>query len=249
MSIFKRMKDILFDEEETIEEIGEIKPEVKKEEVKEIKRVEPIEEVQPIVSEKETYRTDKTFPFPDFDEDEFETSVYKKNPRLNTRTDLFEYERPKPREKEVFKYERVEVKERVTREKFQPSPIISPVYGVLNRNYESDDIKNREENKTLNVESVRKKAFGEIEELEKSIDKTVSEFYKKKEVVETTIPIEEKKEKIKTIDELLENTEELPIPVREEVELPKIKEENIEDTLESDLFDLIDSMYENQEED
>lgn len=68
-------------------------------------------------------------------------------------------------------------------------------------------------------------------------------------MVETTIPIEEKKEKIKTIDELLENTEELPIPVREEVELPKIKEENIEDTLESDLFDLIDSMYENQEED
>ncbi len=34
----------------------------------------------------------------------------------------------------------------------------------------------------------------------------------------------------------------------DEVELPKIKEENIEDTLESDLFDLIDSMYENQEE-
>ncbi len=249
MSIFRKMKDILFDEEEVVEEEIEEVVVKNKEEVKpQVVREEIIREE---VSEKETYRSDKTFPFPDFDEDEFETSIYKTAPKINTRQtpQTYNYERPLKRSVESFSYEKPVKKVEKPKEKFTPSSIISPVYGVLNRNYESDDIVERSEKQVLNVDNVRKKAFGEIEELEKSIDKTVSEFYQKKEpikreveeIVETN-PVD----KTKTIDELLEVTDEIMIS-EEEMEMPKIDSSNIEDTLESDLFDLIDSMYENKE--
>ena len=59
------------------------------------------------------------------------------------------------------KVERTEV---VEKKKFKPSPIISPVYGILNEDYRPEDIKNKSEvstNNTLDFNSVRKKAFGE----------------------------------------------------------------------------------------
>ena len=82
---------------------------------------------------------------------------------------------------------------------------------------------------------------------------------------------EEKKQKEKTIDELLEDTADVKINLDsqhrkeqnideydkidedlEEIIEPSPKKENIQfeddDTLENDLFDLIDSMYDNRED-
>ena len=57
------------------------------------------------------------------------------------------------------------------RKKFRPSPIISPVYGVLDKNYSKDDImtKDRSRNlyhskKEVTVDDVRQKAFGSLED-------------------------------------------------------------------------------------
>lgn len=64
------------------------------------------------------------------------------------------------------------------RKNFRPSPIISPVYGVLDKNYKKEDIGPRREKQVrsyqkeehLNVDDVRKKAFGTLEdELENTL--------------------------------------------------------------------------------
>ena len=53
--------------------------------------------------------------------------------------------------------------------KFTPSPVISPVYGILDKNYKKEDILPRASSdgtlpKVIDVDSVRKKAFGTLEE-------------------------------------------------------------------------------------
>lgn len=60
---------------------------------------------------------------------------------------------------------------------FTPSPIISPVYGVLNENYKKEDIITKHETRkitstALDLDSVRRKAYGTLEdEIENSLDR------------------------------------------------------------------------------
>lgn len=65
------------------------------------------------------------------------------------------------------------------RKNFTPSPIISPVYGVLNENYKKEDIVTKKEKREysgttiLDLDSVRKKAYGTLEdEIELSLTQT-----------------------------------------------------------------------------
>ena len=132
----------------------------------------------------------------------------------------------------------------------------------------------------LDFNSVRKKAFGEEVKTEPT-----STYYEETVTVKLKENEEEKKQKVKTIDELLEDTSDVIVDVKDDVkskldaldepvvepetqnsevyekvdedleELTK-KEETKEDknkvdeddTLENDLFDLIDSMYDNRED-
>ena len=222
-----------------------------------------------VVSEREIFKSEKTFNFPAFDEEEFDSYVPRKRP-----TNILERER-KQEKKTEYKtdyrkdYKRVEKTEEVKEvKKFKPSPIISPVYGILDKNYTPDEITTRTEvtpSRSLDVDSVRKKAFGPKEESLEKIDLKDEEI-----LVDQTL--EEKLEKARTIDELLRDSSDDVIdiastedeslsfePFSEDhsfdvEELPKKEEvkktEDVEDdTLENDLFDLIDSMYENGEED
>lgn len=57
------------------------------------------------------------------------------------------------------------------RKKFRPSPIISPVYGVLDKNYSKDDIMTKDRSRSIyhskkevTVDDVRQKAFGSLED-------------------------------------------------------------------------------------
>lgn len=207
MSFFKKMKDILFDEEESTD-VKKVQPKI--EEPKEIPIEKPVKE-------------SPSFNFPEFNED-FTNDIFL------TDTYFEEEVKTKREIKETFKdhsrYEKVEV---VEKKKFTPSLIISPVYGVLNKDYSPDDIKQKDNIEKLDVDEVRKKAF-ETQELPK-----VKEI--KKEEIPTSKPIEKKEpEKIvekepKTIEELINSEDDYDNP----------------DTLENDLFDLIDSMYEKKE--
>ena len=51
---------------------------------------------------------------------------------------------------------------------FKPSPIISPIYGILDKNYKKEDVKEKKEirlsgytRSNMNVDDIRKKAYGE----------------------------------------------------------------------------------------
>lgn len=238
------------------------------------------------VSEREIFKSEKTFNFPAFDEEEFESSM----PRRTT--NVMEHERKKFRDKNSRKVEAVKKEEpKEEKTKFRPSPIISPVYGILDKNYTPEDITTRETiPKTLDVDSVRKKAFGSLEDdiMEMPEVPKYPEINRDKEI------LEEKLEKARTIDELLKDSSDEILDVENSfsstsfdtndfselnlentltnlsrtmnndidkdldvtidslgedvpLEQPKMTAEE-EDSLESDLFDLIDSMYENRED-
>ncbi len=78
------------------------------------------------------------------------------------------------------------VTEKEERKAFVPSPIISPVYGVLNENYKKEDIKSKKESTSnnthefLDLDSVRRKAYGTLEEeIEVSLGHDNVEFEEK----------------------------------------------------------------------
>ena len=268
MSLVKKLKDILFEEEEYTEPIKVV--EEPKEEVKMTIKTEPeIEAVKEPVknentSERELFKSDNSFKFPDFDEDEFVSSVSKVKPNSN----VLEYERKKTYEKrtDYGRYERIETREYTEKKKFKPSPIISPVYGILNQDYKAEDIVDKKDSASnIDIEMVRKKAFEpKVEEKIETIDEPVVTFFEEKE----TIKLKEtpKREEYKSINDLLEEASEeisledtLEMPktnnldaIEEELEKldnePKAVHKDLDDTLDNDLFELIDSMYDDREE-
>ena len=295
MGFFNKIKDILFEDEE-VEEKVEPKKEIKKEVEKPIiEKVEPPKKVEEApkemvkesvavksrdnsfdtISERELFKSENTFPFPDFDEAEF--SSMSRQQRQKPTTNVLEYEKKKKVEKkyDFGRYERVETREVVEKKKFKPSPIISPVYGILNEDYKIEDIKDKTAeyaSQNLDFNSVRKKAFGQIEKLDEIEEVPKETYYEETVTVKLKEDEKEKKHKEKTIDELLEDTADVAIDINKEKtskhkdieeyknieeELEEIKDEpnkdkeetfEDDDTLENDLFDLIDSMYDNRED-
>lgn len=201
------------------------------------------------VSERELFKSEKTFNFPAFDEEEFQNVV----PRTR-RTNVMEHERKKQEKKIVSKVPERKIEEEPPK-KFKPSPIISPVYGILDKNYTPDEITTKEpikNERNLDIDNVRKKAFGVVNE--PNLDDKI---------------LEEKLEKARTIDELLKDSSDEVITIKEDIEeknhdykesvslenieLSKEKpldtnQKEVEESIENDLFDLIDSMYENRED-
>ena len=284
MKIFNKLKNVLFEEEEI--EVPVDEPTMKIPPIEPPKKVEkPIfkeKEEEPIVTDRELFKAEKTFDFPAFDDHEFDSmknfsldldeeekkeEVKEKNMSIN----LLDYEKPKKRSiKEEKKQDEIKgrayppKKEEVRTSKFKPSPVISPVYGILDKNYKKEDlIVNKEPKTNIDVDVVRKKAFGTLEEdLEKTLNKPVEKFYKENKKENLPKPKEEK-----SIEDLLEETSDNIIDLKKEEEIDeemyntdtieleqidkprkKTKEEKEEETLENDLFDLIDSMYDNRED-
>ena len=160
------------------------------------------------------------------------------------------------------------------KQNFKPTPIISPVYGVLDKNYHKEDIvdKNsdtpRESMDGLSVDSIRNKAYGTLED---DLEETITSSPSKKTVVaeedvdlfdeleqsakENQLEPEKDVRKLeeitmdltKELDNLLLKKEKECKIKEEKKELPK-EEEKKEDLAESDLFNLIDSMYEEGED-
>ena len=152
---------------------------------------------------------------------------------------------------------------------FKPSPVISPVYGVLDKNYKKDDIVTKSRvtradyfsykggNGAMAVEDVRKKAFGTLEdELENTLSKieinndgqieqAVSVKVKQELEKEATIDDEELEGMFFDNDITLEEAMSKYESKLDDEELTKIAKKD--DLIESDLFNLIDSMYDKDE--
>ena len=135
------------------------------------------------------------------------------------------------------------------KKQFKPTPIISPVYGVLDKNYSKEDITTKQDkqfertNTVVTIDEVRKKAFGTLEdELENTL------FGSNSILFNDEIKDEEIKEDL--FDELIDIDDDMKHASKDDS--INIVEEQLSKTIdkplnEGELFDLIDSMYERGE--
>lgn len=163
---------------------------------------------------------------------------------------------------------------------FTPSPIISPVYGILDKNYSKEDIVDKKggikrervvkpvvkkekvevpevvtieqaesTNVAVDIDSVRKKAYGGLEELEKSL--VTAEMKLDKEKIENIEIPELKKVEVVVEEPIVEEKEEVEVVVSEPVVVAKPVEEEIsvEDQLDEEFVVDVKNVEEIVEED
>lgn len=182
MGLFDKIKDLFVDEEDTYE-TKEIEVEEKEEKnelptfmrnkiEKEEEEKKKEEEKQIAVLVEPPKKEEKKFSF-EFDDDDFvDTS------RLSRSTVQKEKKVESIKEAPVVPIQNTQSvvkpygnkKELDKPKKFRPTPVISPVYGVLDKNYTKEEVVSKEEDsytiqrpsKKVDFESVRKKAFGDL---------------------------------------------------------------------------------------
>ncbi len=318
MGLLDKFKEIFTepaDDEEEIEE--EVRVEQIKHEPKEKPAERRREKVE--VEEKQDRYEDVTAEFEDLSskkpkEEPKEEEL--KSPVFFTEKDFADLEPERPRRSVKPTEERVEVPPQPKREEkkapysghytgtytsptlltkekstFKPTPIISPIYGILDKNYSKDDIVERKDVQPTVVsdgmvqdrfDEVRSKAYGTLEnELEETMyDEGEPEMrHEAKEEVDLfdeleqeqghPVGLEDTAELTKTVNEQEKNIRELEEITmdltkeldnlllkkesfnakKEKVERKHQKEETDDEPLtENELFNLIDSMYEEGKE-
>ena len=146
--------------------------------------------------------------------------------------------------------------------KFKPTPIISPVYGVLDKNYHKEDIVNKNDSDYksvdgLSVDSIREKAYGTLEdELENTLFGSNSILFKdenkSKKVDDDFFDELEEEATPANNDDNLRDLENITMDIGKELDSllnkedkkttkPENKSNNFDD--DDDLFNLIDTMY------
>lgn len=161
---------------------------------------------------------------------------------------------------------------------FKPTPIISPIYGVLDKNYHKEDITPKRRNTitteyekaSLDIDKVRNKAYGTLEDdLETIIPSDDYEIIEEKDNVLESNSVEifddlmdpdyeprfaEKEKNDVEIDVLddVENSVDLFAENKDEADMFEEMHDNANeidnDLSESDLFNLIDSMYDKKDD-
>lgn len=236
-----------------------------------IEEPQKIEEINQVVSERDLVSTTQNFKFPIIFEDEDIAKIEKKETPKREKKE----EEAKPQKNKYQKpvLDRKVIDEVVKKpKKFQPTPIISPIYGILDKNYEqqntnkskTNSLNNREKTLELNFDTIRQKAYGtlsddlenelskseeKIDEIENKIDNILEENNLLSDLQEDPNNISDV-EKMK--DENLYNYEDFGVEYK--IDDSKLNEEtadlntkknkkNKEVELTEDLFNLIDSMY------
>lgn len=237
MGLFDKLKNVFIEEDFDDDDVEvektkkpAAKPEVKIEEIKEEPKEKNDFVSDDTFSDRELLDTKEKFKFPIiFEEDDF------KEEKKNTKS-------VNVLERETSKYE-PELKKDVKKEKrtFKPSPVISPVYGVLDKNYSKEDITIKDgllsDVTEVDIDYVIKKASGEYTTREEKntnieVESTPIELF-----VETEPVKEEKKEEIEEVDS------------KDVDEKIKSIDELLKDTTDDDFYSLVDSMYKDEEGD
>ncbi len=296
MKLFEKLKNALFEEEYV--EVEEPKkkeksviakkietPERKKEPRKEVikEEIEEKEEKKEVLSDRDLLKPDTEFKFPmTFEEEDFIEEEKPLPPKKEPKRE----EKPKAYQKPEYTFHQYGSYEKKEEKKvFRPSPIISPIYGILDQNYKKEEIVTKKEvritssyEKThLDFDAVREKAYGDLTH---EIGLSMSEEEKQKEK-ENDTKVEEDNllfdmrdedstptvEKV-TVGDAEEYFQDLGLEynidykdaskekatgrrvnkIKEEQEEEPKKEETVEQDskLEDNLFDLIDSMYDEE---
>ena len=295
---------------------------IRKEEPEEIYE----EETEFDLTEEREIKEEKEVKFPmDFDEDDFreERREYREEyqePIVSRRSDRRQpavYDYDEPRVEEVFEEEvkeepRYDFELEYGKEKepethglyegknpkkaFTPTPIISPIYGILDKNYKKDDVVTKKEirlssaPKKIDLDSVREKAYGD---LTSDISQSMEEVEPKKYEEEIVDLVEEDDDLLYDLNDETEpapvknvtvgdaeeyfnelgleynidykdtsvensrtakektrrSTEEVDETEPVDIESDIVEEDEVEENegLENNLFDLIESMYDEKE--
>ena len=299
MGVFDKIKNIFF-EEEYVEVEEEEKPrvkskpktepkkekvtvakkidlpEIKKERVKEEIDEEIDEEIEEEVVVEQEVKQENKFKFPmTFEEEDFkqdEVVIEKEKPLPK--------EEPKKEEKPKYIYENERVplyegrEEKKEKPAFKPTPIISPIYGILDKNYKKDEIVTKKpiilsssSSRKMDLDSVREKAYGDlasditasmqeekIEEEYNEIDEKEDTFYDLNidSPAVTKVTVGDAEEYFNDLGleynvDYKDNSVEKATG-RRSAKLEEKEETDEDNSLENNLFDLIESMYEDKEE-
>lgn len=172
MGFFDKVKNMFTEEVEDEVKVEKIQQEVRHvpikspniEEKNDVIENEIIERFKPVETPKSVFFDDEAFN---------DLSYAKEEEKIELKEEIKTYDRPslyKERDKKVKEEKKEEIK-------FRPTPIISPVYGVLDKNYHKEDIVSKtdvqsskvdEENDA--IDAIRNKAYGTLEdELENTL--------------------------------------------------------------------------------
>ena len=168
MGLMDKFKNLFTEEvEEEIIEEEPIKKEVIQVEIPSPARRSVDEEVDTEVKiEAEEPIKKEEYKFPFFDDDDFSNLEEEKPARENKKKSSY-------RKEPAYKKESKEVYSPIKEEKkiFKPTPIISPVYGILDKNYQKEDIRTKDSKprtyynpKEATVDEIRNKAYGTLED-------------------------------------------------------------------------------------
>lgn len=262
MGLLKKLKNIFYDEE--IIEIPVQNKEEQKPKIEEV--VLPKRDVanekakkESSFSERELFKSETTFNFPIFEDDDEEE-------KPKSRSSILDIEDKGFKNTSSFK-ETPKSEQKV----FRPSPVISPIYGILDKNYKKEMIIEKKETykpatREISYDYVRSKAYGTLED---ELENTLSRIQKDTEDIEEKIveKVENMQKSADDIEDLLtkieknasvsigelEEAQKLQEDIEEEkeqkVQVKETKKEiDYDSTLEHDLFNLIDSMYEDKED-
>lgn len=213
MGLMDKIRDMFTEEVEVPEE------KTIKKEVIQVEIPAPTVKKEEVVTEEEVVKKEEKISSPIFFDDNDFASL--EPPKRSVRKNFNQMEKPKKKE---------ELKEE--KKIFKPTPIISPVYGVLDKNYHKEDIKTKNNSlnnayynhKDVSIDEIRKKAYGTLED-----DLEITLFGKQEKIVEN------KEEEIDMFDELMDNNDDDKLGNTEKID-------------SSDLFNLIDSMYEKEDD-
>lgn len=183
------------------------------------------------------------------------------NPSRVANDYLEQYNKENNKEKEPYQGN---TKEEKKAPKFKPTPIISPVYGILDKNYHKEDIVSKKDTNYksidgLSVDTIRDKAYGTLEdELENTLFGSNSilfnkkeEFSKKDEVKDFFDDLEDESNN----DDSLRDLENITMDIGKELDTLLNKDKTFNEDNKSkfddddDLFNLIDTMYEGDDYD
>ena len=207
MGLLDKLKDLFMEEEPDEEEIlleeennsiyqepKDVLPKVMRDTIKREEENLRFEELKPVNENKtikeEIKKTENVIPqrkfdFPiDMDEQVMPS-------RVNNKKNVLNVERESVKKVVELYPKKDEVKEKP---KFRPTPVISPVYGVLDKNYKKEEVREKSEenvemkrpSKKVDFETVRKKAFGNLtDEIKDNLMCENCELYKEVKRIST----------------------------------------------------------------
>lgn len=201
-----------------------------------IKREEKREEVKrPVLEVKEEKKEEpaKKFTFPI----DFGDELPSRNTK-NSSVNVLKAEKEVPKKVAELYPKKEEVK---TKPKFKATPVISPVYGILDKNYKKEEVKEKSDeismkrpSKKVDFETVRKKAFGNlVDEIKDNLLCENCELYKEVKRISSIkedgllydMMVDDEDDGDVTIEKAYDNYEEFGVAYEPKVE-PRINNNN-----------------------